>query len=104
MKKQYEEATALYKQEILDLKNSLQQAQNHGQTVKENIRIRLQTNREKFSTQLKTAWAARTAELRTYRADWENRKKEGMGFYKLNDEIVATVCEDLAKDYSELAE
>ena len=76
MKKQYEEAIALYKQEILDLKNSLQQAQKHDQTVKENIRIILQTNREKFSTQLKTAmdkgweaWAARTAELRTYRAD-----------------------------------
>ena len=54
MKKQYEEPTALYKQEILDLKSALQQAQNLAQTVKENIRIRLQTNREKFSTKLKT--------------------------------------------------
>ena len=111
MKKQYEEVTTLYKQEILNQKNALQQAQNHAQTVKENIRIILQTNREKFLTQLKTvmdkgweACATQTAELHTYRADWENRKKEGMGFYKLNDEIVATVCEDLAKDYSELAE
>ena len=50
------------------------------------------------------AWAAHAAELHTYRADWENRKKEGRGFYKLSDETVSTVHEDLAKDYRELAE
>ena len=50
------------------------------------------------------AWAVQAAELHTYRADWENRKKEGKGFYKLSEETVATVREDLAKDYSELAE
>ena len=55
MKERYEEASALYKQEILDLKNALQHAQNHAQAVKENIRIVLQTNREKFSAQLKAA-------------------------------------------------
>ena len=31
-------------------------------------------------------------------------RKEGRGFYKLSDEIVATVHEDLANDYRELAE
>ena len=50
------------------------------------------------------AWATQTAELHTYRADWENHKKEGRGFYKLSEETVATVREDLAKDYRELAE
>ena len=50
------------------------------------------------------AWAAQAAELHTYRADWENRKKEGRGFYKLSEETVATVREDPAKDYRELAE
>ena len=111
MKKQYEEASALYKQEILHLKNALQQAQNHAQTVKENIRIILQTNKEKFSAQLKTAmdkgweaWAAQTAELHSYRTNWANQKKEGRGLYKLNNETVATMREDLAKDYRELAE
>ena len=84
MREQYEEASALYKQEILDLKNAQQHAQNHAGVVKENIRIILQTNREKFSVQLKTAmdkgweaWATQTAELHTYRADWENCKKVG---------------------------
>ena len=111
MREQYEEASALYKQEILHLKNALQQAQNHAQTVKENIRIILQTNKEKFSAQLKTAmdkgweaWAAQTAELHSYRTNWANQKKEGRGLYKLNNETVATMREDLAKDYRELAE
>ena len=49
-------------------------------------------------------WAAQAAELHTYRADWENRKKEGRGFYKLSKETVAAVREDLAKDYHELTE
>ena len=50
------------------------------------------------------AWVAQTAELHTYHADWENRKKEGRGFYKLSEETVAAVREDLAKDYHELEE
>ena len=77
----------------------------------ENVRIILQTNREKFSAQLKTAldkgwmtWATRAVELHTYRTDWENRRKEGRGFYKLNDKSMATVLEDLAQDYRSLAD
>ena len=50
------------------------------------------------------AWASQAAELHTYHADWENRKKEGRGFYKLNDEGVAAIREDLALDYCALAE
>ena len=50
------------------------------------------------------AWATHASELHTYRADWENRKKEGRGFYKVSDESVAIVREELAKDYRELVE
>ena len=39
MKEQYDEAAALYKQEIRDIKNALQHVQNQPQTIKENIRI-----------------------------------------------------------------
>ena len=35
--------------------------------------------------------------------DWENRHKEGKGFYKLSEESIATVCEDLTHDYQTLA-
>ena len=111
MKEQYDQAAALYKQEIADVKNTLQTAQNHLEVVRHNTRSVLQTNRERFTAQIKAmmdkgweAWAAQAAELHTYRADWENRKKEARGFYKLSEETVATIREDLAKDYSELAE
>ena len=53
MKKHYEDATTTYKQEILNLKTALQEAQNRVQVVTV-IRIVLQMNREKFSAQLKT--------------------------------------------------
>ena len=111
MKEQYDQATVLYKQEIANVKNTLHTTQNHLEAVRNNVRSVLQTNREKFTAQIKAAmdkgweaWAVQAAELHTYRADWENRKKEGRGFYKLSEETVATVREDLAKDYSELAE
>ena len=49
MKNYYEEAAMANKQEIINLKNALQEAQNHSQVIKENVRIVLQTNREKFA-------------------------------------------------------
>ena len=107
MKGHYDEASALYKQEIRDIENALQNAQNHAQAVKENIRIVLQTNREKFFAQLKAtmdkgweAWAAQAEEVHKYRADWKNPKNEGRGFYKLSEETVAAVREVLAKRLS----
>ena len=51
-----------------------------------------------------TAWAAQPPELHTYRADGENRRKEGRGFYKLNDESIADVRTELARDYQALAD
>ena len=47
-------------------------------------------------------WAQQAAELHTYWANQENRKKEGKGFYKLDEESIATVREDLVKDYQAL--
>ena len=54
MKNNYEEAATANKQEIVNLKNALQEAQYRSQ-ITANVRIVLQTNREKFSVQLKTA-------------------------------------------------
>ena len=51
-----------------------------------------------------TTWATQAAELHTYRADLENRRKEGRGFYKLNEESVTAMREDLAQDYRTLAD
>ena len=51
-----------------------------------------------------TAWAEQAAELHIYRADGENRRKEGRGFYKLNDESIADVRTELARDYQALTD
>ena len=42
-------------------------------------------------------------ELHTYCADRENRRKDDKGFYKLSEDNIATVREDLAEDYRVLA-
>ena len=55
-------------------------------------------HRDRFTHQLKEAmdrgwadWAQQAAELHTYWANQENRKKEGKGFYKLDEESIATI-------------
>ena len=40
----------------------------------------------------------------TFRADHENRTKSGQGFFKLSNESIAAVREDLAADYQALAD
>ena len=39
-----------------------------------------------------------------YRADWENQCKDGKGFFKLSEDSIVTVCEDLTQDYQNLAD
>ena len=102
MKSHYEEATMANKREIENLTKSLDEAQNLSQTITNNIRVLLQTNHEQSTAQLKaaldkgwTAWVTQAAELHTYQVNWENLRKEGKGFYKLNE----AVREDLAQDY-----
>ena len=51
-----------------------------------------------------TGWTKQAAELHTFRADHENRMKEGKGFFKLNNDSIAAVCEDLAAHYQALAD
>ena len=111
MKSCYEEATTANKRKIENLKKALDEVQAHVQTITDNVHILLQTNREWFTTQLKTtldkrwvAWTMQAAELHTYRADWENRRKEGRGFYKLNEDNIAAVREELTQDYQTLAD
>ena len=49
-------------------------------------------------------WAQQAAELHTFRADHVNRTKSGTGFFKLSNESIAAVREDLATDYQALAD
>ena len=83
MNNHYEEAAATNKQEIENLKNTLEEAQKRCQVITDNVCVLLQTNRERFTAQLQAvldkgwmAWATQVAELHTCRADWENCRKE----------------------------
>ena len=48
-------------------------------------------------------WSARAAELQLLRVDRENRKAQVQGFFKMTDEAVTVVQEDIAKDLYEMA-
>mgnify|MGYP000391435637 FL=1 len=47
-------------------------------------------------------WAAQAAELHILRADAENRRKEGRGFYKMDEASIQTLRADLTEDYHTL--
>ena len=111
MKSHYEEGASVNKHKIENLKKALDEAQNHSQAITNNVCILIQTNQEKFTAQLRTAldkgwmaWAAQATELHTCRVNLENRRKEGQGFYKLNDDSIVAIHEDLAQDYRTLAD
>ena len=77
----------------------------------ERIRTLLHTHRGKFEQRLTEAlakgwagWAQQAAELHTFLADHENRTKSGQGFFKLSNESIAAVREDLAADYQALSD
>ena len=111
VKLQYEVRAQGHTAKINALKTSLDELRAKTDMGTERIRTLLHTHRGKFEKLLTEAlakgwagWAQQAAELHTFRADHENRAKEGKGFFKLNDESIATVREDLATDYQALAD
>ena len=49
-------------------------------------------------------WSAQAAELQVLWADAENRRKEGKGFYKMDDNNIQMIREDLTEDFHALAD
>ena len=48
-------------------------------------------------------WSTQAVELQIFRADTENQKKEGHGFYKIDENNVQILREDLNKEFQALA-
>ena len=48
-------------------------------------------------------WSAQAAELQLLRADRENRKAQGQGFFKMTEDAISTIQEDIVKDLSDIA-
>ena len=45
-----------------------------------------------------------TVVLKTFRVDQENRQKEGHGFYKMDENNIQLLREDLTEEFSSLAQ
>ena len=48
-------------------------------------------------------WLAQATELQILRADKDNRKTQGLGFFKMIEEAISTVHEDIARDLYDMA-
>ena len=48
-------------------------------------------------------WSAEGAELQVFRVDTENRRKEGRGFYKMDENNIQILREDLTEEFHAFA-
>ena len=67
-------------------------------------RDRTRTNINECSEKVWKEWSHQATELQTLRDDVENRKKEGDKFYKMDEESIVTIREELSEDFFSLAE
>ena len=56
---------------------------------------------DSLENRLKT-WSNQAVELQLFKADHENRKKQGQWFFKRDEESITTVQDELANDIYEL--
>ena len=96
--------------QIDDLRRTLAATQFQASITEERIRAILKRHKlntlkmvnESIDKGWKT-WSAQAAELQLLRADRDNRKAHGQGFFKMTEEAISTVQEDIAKDLYEIA-
>ena len=65
---------------------------------------RAQASINESTEKLWKEWSQQAAELQTLRAHAENRKKTGDKFYKMDEESIVTIREELSEDFYALAE
>ena len=58
---------------------------------------------EESSVQWWSKWAKHTSEVQVLRADVENRRKDDDDFYKMDEECIVTIQEELSDDFLSLA-
>ena len=74
------------------------------------IKIQIDKYRQKLNRKIEEMlcragqeWSAQAAEFHVLRTDAENRRKEGRGFYKMDENNIQTLREDLTEEYHNLA-
>ena len=96
---------------IIRLRQEKQEANARAQLGVDRIRLimsawrdRAQTSINECSEKVWKEWSQQAAELQTLRADAENRTKAGDKFYKMDEESIVTIREELSEDFFALAE
>ena len=103
------QAEGATKAQVTDLRQALADAQFRMTMGEDKIRAILRRHKintlkmvtESMEKGWKT-WSAQAAELQLLRADRENRKAQGHGFFKMTEEAISTIQEDIAKDLSDI--
>ena len=70
----------------------------------ENHKNRLEKRIEESSTTIWNAWSTQAVELQMFRADHKNRQKTGKWFYRMDEQSINTMREDLTKNFYTLAQ
>ena len=103
------QAEGATKAQITDLRHALAEAQFRmtmgedkiGAIVRRHKLNMLRMVSESIEKCWKT-WSAQAAELQLLRADRDNWKAQGQGFFKMTEEAISTIQEDIAKDFSDI--
>ena len=95
--------------EVNELKAALELARAQPRVDATRMKILIDKHRDLLNRRVEEAfqrageeWAAQAAELHVLRADAENRRKEGRGFFKMDEASVQNLREDLTEDYLSL--
>ena len=96
---------------IIRLRHEKQHAHARAQLGMDRIRHIMSAWRDRTRTSINECsekvwkeWSQQAAELQTLWADAESRKKVGDKFYKMDEESIVTIREELAEDFFALAE
>ena len=96
---------------IIRARKEKQEAYAHAKAGVDRIKLimsgwstRAQASINESTEKLWKEWSQQAAELQTLRADAENRKKTGDKFYKMDEESIVTIREELSEDFYALAE
>ena len=104
------QAEGATKAQIIDLRQTLAESQFRMTMGEDKIRAILRRHKlntlkmvsESMEKGWKT-WSAQAAELQLLRANKENRKAQGQGFFKMTKEAISIIQEDIARDLFEIA-
>ena len=103
---EYESQAQVVAAVITRLKGEKQEAEESAKLGVDRIRHIMSAWQDRTSTRINACsarlwkeWSQQAVELQTFREDAENRKKAGDNFYKMDEESIVTIREELSDDF-----